>query len=139
MKLENKLINGENFQMNVGIAKIYELINHISRFEVKEEADKSALKASLKILIRIIEPMIPHLAEECWSLCGNDNSLSSEPWPKIEMEYLVEETVKVVIQVNGKRRAEVETKVGASEEEIMQEIKNIKNGGFNPKRILIVF
>ena len=69
----------ENFQMNVGVAKIYELINHISKFKVFVENDKSALKASLRILIRIIEPMVPHLAEECWSLCGNSNSLTSEP------------------------------------------------------------
>jgi leucyl-tRNA synthetase len=117
----------ESFQMNVGVAKIYELINHISKFEVADKTEKSALKISLKILIRIIEPMIPHLAEECWSLCGNKTSLSSEPWPNVDESYLIEETTKVVIQVNGKRRAEVETQVGANEEQVMAEIKNIKS------------
>ena len=117
----------ENFQMNVGVAKIYELINHISKFKVFDENDKKALKASLIILIRIIEPMVPHLAEECWSLCGNSKSLTSEPWPDVDEKYLVKDTVKIVIQVNGKRRAEVETKFEASEEEVMKEVKNIKS------------
>ena len=113
--------------MNVGIAKIYELINHISKFKVFDENDKQALKSSLIILIRIIEPMVPHLAEECWNLSGNSKSLTSEPWPDVDQKYLVRETVKVVIQVNGKRRAEVETKVEASEEEVMKEVENIKS------------
>jgi leucyl-tRNA synthetase len=113
--------------MNVGVAKIYELINHISKFKVFVENDKSALKASLKILIRIIEPMVPHLAEECWNLCGNSKSLTLEPWPDVEEKYLIKDTVKIVIQVNGKRRAEVETKVEASEEEVMKEVEKIKS------------
>ena len=117
----------ENFQMNVGVAKIYELINYISKFKASKENEKSALKASLTILIRIIEPMVPHLAEECWSLCGNKKSLTSEPWPEVDHRYLLEKTATVVIQVNGKRRAEVETKINANEEEVMTEIKNIKS------------
>tara|TARA_Y100000816_G_C26102160_1_gene584477 strand:- start:960 stop:3413 length:2454 start_codon:yes stop_codon:yes gene_type:complete len=117
----------ERFQMNVGVAKIYEFINHISKYKIDAEDDKIALKIALKILIRIIEPMIPHLAEECWSLCGNSTSLANQPWPDIDSKYLTEETVSFVIQVNGKRRAEVESSIGASEEDIMKEIKKIKS------------
>ena len=71
--------------------------------------------------------MVPHLAEECWNLCGNKKSLTSEPWPNVDKKYLEKEIAKIVIQVNGKRRAEVETKVGVSEEEVMKEVKNIKS------------
>ncbi len=117
----------EKFQINVGVAKIYELINHISKFNCDLEDEKRALKSSLKILIRIIEPMIPHLAEECWSLCGNKTSITLEPWPKIDKKYLVVENVTIAIQVNGKRRAEVEVKLNADEDDIMNEIKKIKS------------
>ena len=117
----------ERFQMNVGVAKIYELINHIAKFEASDDEGKKALRISLEILIRIIEPMIPHLAEECWRMCGHNTSLSAEPWPKIDRKFLEIEKVKVVIQVNGKRRAEVEAKLGVNEEEIMEELKNIKS------------
>ncbi len=117
----------EKFQMNVGVAKIYELINHISKFKPTQSNEKRALQISLKILIRIIEPMVPHLAEECWYLCGNTQSLTTEPWPKIDKKFIVKEKATVVIQVNGKRRAEIETNVGATEIEVIEEIKNIKN------------
>jgi leucyl-tRNA synthetase len=117
----------EKFQMNVGVAKIYELINHISKFQPTQSSEKHALKISLKILIRIIEPMVPHLAEECWNLCGNTNSLTSEPWPKTDKKFIVREKATIVIQVNGKRRAEIETNLGATEAEVIEKIKNIKN------------
>ena len=117
----------ERFQMNVGVAKIYELINHISKFRASTDDEKKALKVCLKILIRIIEPMIPHLAEECWSMCGNDLSLTSEPWPEVDQKYMIIEKVKIVVQINGKRRAEIETKINVDEETVMNEIKNIKN------------
>ena len=128
----------ENFQMNVGVAKIYELINHVSKFKTIDESDKNALSISLRILIRIIEPMIPHLAEECWYLCGNKTSISSEPWPEIDQRYLLKETSTIVIQVNGKRRAEIETKIGAGEEEVMEEIKNIRSVHEQIKSSLII-
>ena len=117
----------EKFQMNVGVAKIYELINFISKFEPTQSSEKRALKISLNILIRIIEPMIPHLAEECWNLCGNKKSLTSEPWPEVDKKFIVKEKATIVIQVNGKRRAEIETNLGATEADVMEEIKNIKN------------
>ena len=113
--------------MNVGVAKIYELINFISKFEPTQSSEKRALKISLNILIRIIEPMIPHLAEECWNLCGNKKSLTSEPWPEVDKKFIVKEKATIVIQVNGKRRAEIETNLGATEADVMEEIKNIKN------------
>ncbi len=115
----------EKFQMNVGVAKIYELINQISKFKPINENEKKALKISLKILMRIIEPMIPHLAEECWSMCGNKTTLSTEPWPDVDTKFLIQEKIKVVIQINGKRRADIETAIDTSEEEIMEEIKKI--------------
>ena len=58
----------EKFQMNVSIAKVFEIVNAISKFQIKDEKDKEAINEALHILIRVIEPMVPHLAEECWSL-----------------------------------------------------------------------
>ena len=117
----------EKFQMNVGVAKIYELINFISKFKPDSSEEKIALKKTLLILIRIIEPMVPHLAEECWNMCGGKGSLTHQPWPPVENEFLIEDTVNVVIQINGKRRAEIECKVDTNEEMLLKEIENIKN------------
>ena len=125
--LEDVTNSIEKFQMNVGVAKIYELINRLSKFKPATDDEKSALKNSLNILIRIIEPMIPHLAEECWELCGNKNSITQQPWPELKKEFLIHERCRVVIQINGKRRAELEVNINASEDEIKDSIKNIKS------------
>ena len=132
IKLIHKNLNSitqsiERFQMNVSIAKVYEIVNAISKFKIKDENDEQAISESLYILIRVIEPMIPHLAEECWSLAGGKQSLTKEPWPIVNNKYLEDTEATIVIQINGKRRGEVMVSKDASEEDVYDKIKNIKN------------
>ena len=117
----------EKFQMNVAIAKIYEIVNGLAKFKVKETNDDIAMCYALKILIRIIEPMIPHLAEECWSLINTKESITFEPWPEVNPSFIEKNEVTVVIQINGKRRAEIRTEKDTPEEVVMDKIKTIKN------------
>ncbi len=117
----------EKFQMNVSIAKVFEIVNAISKFDVEEEKGKEAINEAIHILVRVIEPMVPHLAEECWSLIGKESSIMSEPWPTANIYYLEDTEVTVVIQINGKRRGEVVVPKDASESEIEKEIQNLKN------------
>ena len=117
----------EKFQMNVSIARVFEIVNAISKFEINNEKDKTAIKEALHILIRVIEPMVPHLAEECWSLTGKKSSIANEPWPKVNTKYLENKEVTVVIQINGKRRGEVVVSKDATENEVKKEMQNIQN------------
>ena len=71
--------------------------------------------------------MVPHLAEECWSLTEKGNSISNEPWPKVDAKYLENKEVTIVIQINGKRRGEVIVLKDATENEVKKEMQNIKN------------
>ena len=113
--------------MNVSIAKVFEIVNAISKFQIEDEESKEAINEALHILIRVIEPMVPHLAEECWSLVGKSGSIMDEPWPTTNTKYLENKEVTVVIQINGKRRGEVVVSKDASESEVEKEIQNIKN------------
>ena len=97
----------EKFQMNVAIAKIYEIVNGLSKFKINSENDEHALGTALQILIRVIEPMIPHLAEELWNLGNSSESIINAPWPKVDPSFMEKNEVTVVIQINGKRRAEI--------------------------------
>jgi len=127
----------EKFQMNVSIAKIYEIVNEIAKFNPKEE-DYLVLKESLEILIRIIEPMTPHLAEECWLATGHTTHLTNEPWPEVDKGFLIQETAIVIIQINGKKRGELKMVIDALEEDVLKsamEIKNI-NSFLKDKKIL---
>ena len=59
------------------------------------------------ILVQLFSPMMPHLAEECWRVLGQPGLVSEANWPQIERDLLVEDTVTLVVQVNGKKRGEV--------------------------------
>ena len=112
--------------MNVAVAKIYELSNYISSFRPDNNEEQKALKESIVILIRILEPMTPHLAEECWSNIRGDGLLSGKPWPMYDNNYLEDDMTQIVIQVNGKKRAIIEVENNANQDEVIEKLKNIK-------------
>ena len=66
-----------------------------------------AVREAAVILVQLFSPMMPHLAEACWEVLGQQGLVSEANWPKIERDLLVEDTVTLVVQVNGKKRGEV--------------------------------
>jgi len=68
--------------------------------------------------VQLFAPMMPHLAEECWQVLGQSGLISEADWPKIERDLLVEDTVTLVVQVNGKKRGEVTLASNAQNPEI---------------------
>ncbi len=77
-----------------------------------------AVREAAVILVQLFAPMMPHLAEECWQVLGQPGLVSEADWPKIERDLLVEDTVTLVVQVNGKKRGEVTVASGAQNPEI---------------------
>jgi leucyl-tRNA synthetase len=71
--------------------------------------------------------MIPHLAEELWTFENSSGSIINEPWPRVNQLYLEKNEITVVIQINGKRRAEINIAKDSSEEDVLDKIKNIQN------------
>jgi leucyl-tRNA synthetase len=107
----------ETFAFNVAVARLYEFANAI---EAAKDAPGAARREALEMLARLSAPMMPHLAEEVWSLLrSNDAALVAElPWPEADAALLVAESVTLAVQVLGKLRATIEVPVGASEEAI---------------------
>ena len=66
----------------------------------------------------MIAPFIPHLAEECWETLGGEGLVVDAAWPEADPALLVENTVTMPIQINGKRRAEIEVEKGTPEEAV---------------------
>ncbi|MDB9986472.1 leucine--tRNA ligase, partial [Pelagibacterales bacterium] len=95
----------ENFQMNVAVAKIHEMNNELTSFIPDNESQKWAKKEALNILLRIAEPMMPHLAEECWKQIGNSKSIIEVPWPLYDEALITEDEALIIIQINGKKKA----------------------------------
>jgi leucyl-tRNA synthetase len=117
----------ENFNMNVAVAKIHELTSEISNFNTNNDDDRWCLKESLNILLKVAEPIMPHLAEECWSQIGNSKSIIEENWPKIELKLLTENECTLVIQINGKKRADIKVEVGSNEDTVYEKAINLQN------------
>jgi leucyl-tRNA synthetase len=77
-----------------------------------------AVHEAAVILVQLISPMMPHLAEECWGVLGQKGLVSEANWPQIERDLLVEDTVTLPVQVNGKKRGEVTVPRAAQNPEI---------------------
>ncbi|MCC6598322.1 MAG: leucine--tRNA ligase [Alphaproteobacteria bacterium] len=120
--IENVSADIEAFAMNKAVARIRELSNKIAKPE--QAADYAlldggdwALKETLEILIKLMNPMMPHLAEELWSALGHNSLLAKEPWPVADPALLVEESITIGVQVNGKVRASLSLPPDAAEDE----------------------
>ena len=93
--------------MNKSVARIRELSNALASFKPVDESDLWALREGYEILIKCMNPMVPHLAEELWSALGHKTMLTEESWPKVDDSLLVQDSVTIGVQVNGKMRATI--------------------------------
>ncbi|AEQ53308.1 leucine--tRNA ligase [Pelagibacterium halotolerans] len=100
-------------RFNRAVAQIYELANAIQKFipavsESPSLANISALRTAIERFVQFIAPMMPHLAESCWANLGHQTMICDTAWPEVDPAYLVDDTVVLAVQVNGKRRGEIE-------------------------------
>ncbi|MBX3427989.1 MAG: leucine--tRNA ligase [Hyphomonadaceae bacterium] len=110
----------ENFRFNVAVARGYELVNAIAKLKGDDEGAVFARGEALRILAQLISPFMPHLAEECWETLGGEGFVATAPWPVADPALAARTTVTLPIQVNGKKRAEIEAPKGAAEADIRE-------------------
>jgi leucyl-tRNA synthetase len=110
----------ESFRFNSGIARLYEFLNLMK--EHKADGASPALLAAraeaLSAFARLIAPFTPHLAEECWALLGNTGMVVAAPWPDFDPALTQDAVVTLPVQVNGKRRGEIQAPAGAEPAEV---------------------
>jgi leucyl-tRNA synthetase len=97
----------DRFHFNKAVARIREMTNAIDGLSPKGEGHAWVRRFGWESLCKLCAPMMPHLAEELWHGLGHDALLVNEPWPVADSALLVEDTVEVAIQVNGKLRGTV--------------------------------
>jgi leucyl-tRNA synthetase len=138
----------ERLRFNVCVAHIYEFANafqaSLAGLETEPMADyRWAVREAADILVRLFHPMMPHLAEECWSALGHETLVASEPWPQLEADLLVENTITLPVQINGKRRGDVTVARNAANAEIetavlaLDAVKRALDGR-PPKKVIVV-
>jgi leucyl-tRNA synthetase len=102
----------EGLQFNKGVASLYELVNAIERAQPSATRD-----AAVRTLVLLASPMAPHLAEDAWAALGGEGMIANAPWPPHDPALLIDETVTLAVQVNGKLRDTVEAARGLPREE----------------------
>ncbi len=95
----------ERFHFNSAVAKIRELSNALEGLNAQNPSESGILREGVETLTQLIAPMLPHVAEEMWERLGHKTLLIETPWPKANPALLVENSVTIAIQVNGKLRA----------------------------------
>ncbi len=119
-KITNNL---EKFNYNVIIANMYETYNFLAN-HIKINKDLKNLENNYKKILICFSPVIPHFSSECLDQMGEAGMYS---WPEHDKSLLVEDQIKIVIQINGKKRALISTKKGVEEKEFLEIVKKDKS------------
>ncbi|MGB2635771.1 MAG: class I tRNA ligase family protein [Candidatus Acidiferrum sp.] len=106
------------WHFNSAIAQIMELTNAV--YAADASVRPEVRKEVLEILVLMLAPMTPHLAEELWEMLGHEGGLWTVSWPAFNAELAKDEEVEIVVQINGKLRGKVRVAAGATEEEVMK-------------------
>jgi leucyl-tRNA synthetase len=127
----------EGFAFNKAIARLYELTAAIGKAPPAERG------GALKVLAQLSAPMTPHLAEDVWAMLGGEGLVAAAPWPEADPALLVEASVTLPVQVNGKRRAEIAVPVGSDDATVEAlvladpAVQRALNGAA-PRRLIVV-
>jgi leucyl-tRNA synthetase len=126
--------NIEGLRFNVAVAQIYEYASALQ--SALAASDKSAadlppdvapdlapnlawaLREGAELLVHMVNPMMPHLGEDCWQRLGRHTLLADQPWPTVEAALLVDDEITMAVQVNGKRRDELRIARTATQAEV---------------------
>ncbi len=140
----------EKLHFNVAVAHIYEFANALQASFGEIESEKEitrdyawAAREAADILVCLFHPMMPHLAEECWAALGHKSLVAEAAWPKVESGLLVEDTVTLPVQVNGKKRADVTVARAAQNADIEAAVLALDAvqralEGKRPKKVIVV-
>ena len=110
---------GEDYdakRFNTAISAMMELTNALQRARDAGEADRAAWEEAVRLLILMIAPACPHVAEELWERTGGGYSVHQQDWPAFDPALTVRATVEIAVQVNGKVRARIEVAPDATED-----------------------
>ncbi|OAN77225.1 leucine--tRNA ligase [Sulfitobacter sp. EhC04] len=129
----------ESFGFNAAIAKLYAFTATLQ----KSKAGQAAQREAIMTLAQLMAPMTPHLAEDIWARQNGEGLIATAPWPKADEAMLVDDTVTLPIQINGKRRAEIQVPADMSKEEVEKialahEAVIRTLDGATPKKVIVV-
>jgi len=134
---------GRRLQFNTAIAAIRELLNLLDKLRDRSPAARAVAQEVLEDAILLLAPIVPHIATALWAELRPRTRLLDQPWPWVDDKALVQDSVELVIQVNGKLRGHIRVPAGASREHIEaaaledETVRKFVNGQ-KPKKVVVV-
>jgi leucyl-tRNA synthetase len=125
-------------QFNKAVARIHSLANAIEK-----AAPSASRDAAIATLVRLIAPMLPHLAEEAWAAMGHDGLVADAPWPEADPALLINDAATIAVQVNGKLRDTITVTKGMPKDALETLALGSANvvrilDGATPKKVVVV-
>ena len=139
----------DKLAFNKAVARLYELVNALANpltqvaAGTADQATTAAAKDAVSILISLVAPMMPHLAEQCWQEIGGTGLVAQTAWPVYGEALVAENEVTMPVQINGKKRADLTIARDADQTAIenavlaLEPVKTALNGQ-SPKKIIVV-
>jgi leucyl-tRNA synthetase len=126
----------ESMSFNTAISKLMVFVRDVAK-------QAPLPRQAAEDFLRLLSPFAPHLADELWERLGHERGLARAAWPEADASLLIEDTVTLAVQVNGKRRAEIKVASEASEEELRAAALAQPNvarhlGGREPKKVIVI-
>jgi leucyl-tRNA synthetase len=108
---------GRRYTFNTAIAAIMELCNAIGKLDNNTE-NQATIHEAIEATVLMLAPIVPHLCHELWQALGHTDDVLTAPWPTVDQDALVKDSIQMVIQVNGKVRAKMDVTLTESKEDI---------------------
>ena len=134
---------GRRYTFNTAIAAVMELLNVLNRMNDQSGNARAVRREGLEVIVLLLSPIIPHITDAIWRATGKQTALIDAAWPRADAAALIEDECQLVVQVNGKKRAQIVTLPDASEELIQAAALDNENvqrhiSGKQVKKVIVV-
>ncbi|WP_054900866.1 leucine--tRNA ligase [Pseudomonas sp. NBRC 111131] len=134
---------GQFHKFNTAIAQVMTVMNVLEKAPQASEQDRALLHEGLEAVTLLLAPITPHISHELWKALGHEQAVIDASWPAVDENALVQDTVTLVVQVNGKLRGQVEMPAAASREDIEAAARNNENvlrfiDGLTIRKVIVV-
>ncbi|MEB0207313.1 leucine--tRNA ligase [Pseudomonas sp. CCC3.1] len=109
---------GLHHKFNTAVAQVMTVMNVLEKAPQTTEQDRALLQEGLETVALILAPITPHISHELWNQLGHAGAIIDAPWPTLDESALVQDTLQLVIQVNGKLRGQIDMPASASREDV---------------------
>jgi leucyl-tRNA synthetase len=109
---------GRRYTFNTVIAANMELINTLSRFVDDSNNGRAVRQEALEAVVLMLAPIVPHICQQLWQELGHTQPIVTAAWPSVDSAALAQDTIELVLQVNGKLRSKIAVSSTATQDEI---------------------